>query len=79
MHTVKLNIDDKIYDKILCFLNEFGKDELEIIVEDVNFLENKKYLETELQETKEGKGSYYTIEEVEKRLDKIIEKHENNL
>jgi hypothetical protein len=79
MHTLKLNVDDKIYDKLIWFLKKFSKDELEIIVEDVKFQQNKKYLESELQEINEGKGIYFTTEEVEKRLDKIIEKHENNL
>ncbi len=79
MHSLKLNIDDKIYDRLLWFLNKFSKDELEIIIEDVNFEVNKKYLQSELNEIKEGKATFYTVEEVEQRLDKIIEKHESNL
>ena len=79
MHTLRLNVDDKIFDKLIWFLKKFSKDELEIIVEDVNFQENKRYLDSELKEINDGKGTYLTAEEVDKRLDMIIEKYENTL
>ena len=79
MHSVKLKIDDKIYDKLLLFLKKFSKDELEIVIEDSNLQENKKYLEAELKEVTEGKAKFYSVNEVEQRLDKIIKKHEDNL
>ncbi len=41
MHTVKLRIDDKIYDKLLGLLRKYSKDELEIIFEDSNLQENQ--------------------------------------
>jgi len=79
MHTLKLKIDDKIYDKLLLQLSKFSSDELEIIVDDVNFEENKKYLEAELKEILDGNANFYSVNEVELRLDKVIKKHEANL
>ena len=79
MHSVKLKIDDKIYDNLLWFLKKFSKDELEIVIEETNFQENKKYLEAELKEVIVGKARFYSVNEVEQRLDKIIKKHEDNL
>jgi hypothetical protein len=79
MHSVKLIIDDKIYDKLLWLLGKFNKDELEIVIEGSNLQENKKYLEAELKEVVEGNASFYSLNEVEQKLDKIIRKHEDNL
>ena len=79
MHTLKLKIDDKIYDKLLLQLSKFSSDELEIIVDDVNFEENKRYLEAELNEILEGNAKFYSVNEVEQKLDKVIKKHDSNL
>lgn len=79
MHSVKLKIDDKIYDHLLRILRQFSKEELEIVVEGSNGQDHQQYLEEELKETNEGNATFYSFEEVERRLDKIIEKHEDNL
>jgi hypothetical protein len=79
MHSVKLKIDDKVYDHLLWFLKKFSKDELEIVVEDNETLEDRQYLETELKEIVEGNASFYSIDEVEQRLDKVIARHEDHL
>ncbi len=79
MHSIKLKVNDKIYDKILWFLNKFSNDEIEIIIEDDNYLENKKYLEKELKEVLDGDNDFFSVNEVEQRLEKIIKKHEDNL
>lgn len=78
MHSIKLKIDDKIYENLLWLLRKFNKDELEIIIEDTNFKEHKMYLEAELKEVKEGNATFYSVNEVEQRLEKVIKKHENN-
>ena len=79
MHSVKLKIDDKIYDTLLKLLSKFNKDELEIVIEDSNWVEQKQYLKAELKEVIEGNATFYSMNEVEQRLEKIIKKHENNL
>lgn len=79
MHSIKLKIDDKIYEPLLWFLKKFSKDELEIIEEDNEMLENQQYLESELKEIVEGSATFYSIDEVEQRLDKVIARHEDHL
>ena len=79
MHTVKLKIDDKIYDNLLRLLSKFNKEELEIVVEDSNYQDQKQYLEAELKEITDGNATFHPMSEVEQRLEKIIKKHENNL
>ena len=76
MHTIRLKISDKIYDKIIWLLSKFNKDEVEVITESPEFSENKKYLEEELREIKEGNTEFLSLEEAEQRLEKVIKKHE---
>jgi len=47
MHTLKLNIQDSVFDKILYFLQNLPKDEVEI-VENSLIKEDWSYLETEI-------------------------------
>lgn len=77
--TVRLKIDDKIYHNLLRLLSKFNNEELEIVIEDSNHLEQKQYLEAELKEVIEGNATFHSMNEVEQRLEKIINKHGNNL
>lgn len=112
MHSVKLIIDDKIYEDLLCLLREYNKDELEILFEDetlqenntlsssqntsanssqqyldslqqlrerFHFDENKLYLEFELKKIIDGNAAFYSIDEVEHRLNLMIKKYEDKL
>ena len=79
MHTIRLKVNDKIYDKLLWLLNKFSKDEIEIVVEDSTFNHDQKYLEKELQEINSGEAKFIGVEEAEERLDNRIKKHENRI
>jgi hypothetical protein len=79
MHTIKLKIEDSVYDKFIWFLGKFTKDEVEVIIEDTNFSETKNYLESELNEIKSGKAIFFTVNETEQRLENLIKKHEGLL
>jgi len=75
MHTIHLRIDDKVYDHFKWLLNQFNKDEIEIIDDKPIDAETIAYLHAELQEMNEGKASYLSIKELEQRLeDKILAK-----
>ena len=78
MHTITLKIHDKVYKHFIWLLSRFSKDEIEIIDEDKSFLKIQSELQMELDEINEGKAKYYTIEELEERLESKIRKHENN-
>lgn len=44
IQTIKLKINDGIYNELMGFLNRFSKDEVEIIKENGDFNETKNYL-----------------------------------
>ena len=79
MHTLKLKIDDRIYDKLIRQLSKFSKDELEIVMDEPNFASTKKYLDAELNEIINGNASFLTLNEAEQRLETLIRKHEDHL
>ncbi|MCD4691933.1 MAG: hypothetical protein K8R79_03370 [Calditrichales bacterium] len=79
MQTIKLKINDSIYDKIMWFLSKFNKDEIEIISENHEFVSNQNYLQNELNQIETRKAKFYSINEVEDELDEIIAKHENSI
>ncbi len=79
MHTLKLKINDQVYDKLIWLLGKFTKDEVEIILDEPNFNETKKYLDAELDEITSGKAKFFTLNEAEQRLENLIKKHEDHL
>jgi hypothetical protein len=79
MHTLRLKINDTVFDKLIWLLSKFRKDEVEIINEDAEFFENQKYLEKELGEILKEEANFIEIDEVEQRLENIIKRHENSL
>jgi hypothetical protein len=79
MHTIRLKVNDKIYEKLLWLLSKFSKDEIEIVVENSTFSSDQKYLEKELIEILSGEAKFIGVEEAEDRLEKSIKKHENRI
>lgn len=79
MHTIKLKINDTVYDRLIWLLNKFTKDEVEIIIEESNFSETKKYLEAELDEIIGNKAAFLTLNETEQILENLIKKREDQL
>lgn len=79
MQTIRLRINDKIYDKLIWLLSKFNNDEVEIISENAEFIENQKYLNSELNEIIQGKAKFLDIYEVNQRLETIIAKNENTI
>ncbi len=79
MHTIRLKVNDKIYEKLLWLLSKFSKDEIEIVIESSSFSNDKKYLEKELNEIISGEAKFIGVEEVEERLEKSIKQHENRI
>jgi uncharacterized protein YdcH (DUF465 family) len=79
MQTIKIKVNDSIYDKIMWFLSKFNKDEIEIISENHEFVSNQNYLQNELDQIETRKAKFISINEVENELDEIIAKHENSI
>jgi hypothetical protein len=79
MQTIRLRINDKIYDKLIWLLGKFSKDEIEIIPESEDFTRTQKYLTEELDEITSKKASFMELNEAEEKLENVIRKHENSL
>lgn len=83
MQSIRLKINDKIFEKVLWLLSKFDKDEVEIIFEESGdksvFTNNQKYLKKELEEVLDGSAKFLSEEEAEYRLAKIIKKYEDRL
>jgi hypothetical protein len=79
MHTLRLKISDKVFDRLVWFLSKFSIEEVEIINEDTEFFENQKYLENELGDIIKGQANFIEINDVDARLENIIKSHEDSL
>lgn len=79
MHTVKLKVNDGVYDKLIELLSKFERDEVEIIHETSDFAKNQNYLTNELNEILTGKATFIEVNEAEQRLENIIKKHESSI
>ena len=79
MHTLKLKIQDKVYDKLISLLGKFTNEEVEIIIEENSLQETKEYLRKELDEMISGKANYLSVNETEQRLETLIKKHEDRI
>jgi len=79
MHTLTLQIDDSIYSNVLWFLHQLPSNKLRIVSDTVDevFIAHQKYLQNELDEIKSGKAVFFTTEQVEERLNKVIGRYEN--
>jgi len=62
MHTIKINIDDSVFDKVIYFLQNLPKNEVEI-VEDI-ITEDWSYLEAEIDKGIESGISDKSHEEI---------------
>ncbi|AOR27588.1 hypothetical protein FORMB_05350 [Formosa sp. Hel1_33_131] len=72
MYTIQLKISDKVYDKFIWLLSKFNKEEIEIVSESSDFTWTKEYLNNELNEIKNGKATFISQEDFEKRLNEIV-------
>ena len=79
MQTIRLNINEKVYDRLLWLLGKFGKDEVEIIPEDNDYAKNRQYLESELNEIQAGDASFIGIDQLEQRLTATINRREDRI
>jgi hypothetical protein len=79
MHTVRLKVNDSVYDKLLGLLSKCNKDEVEIISETFDFKQNQSYFSNELDEILTTKARFIEVEEAEQRLENIIKKHKSSI
>lgn len=78
MFTIRLNVKDSAYERLLKVLDGFTKDEIEILHDSQNFSKNQEYLQNEFEEIEAGKAIFISQEEFESRLSKVVDKYEYN-
>lgn len=74
MKSLELKVNKKIYDRLLEILSQFSSEELIIVNKD---RADKKYLQEKLSRIDEGKGDFFSLEELDVILEARIEKYEN--
>ena len=74
MKTIKLEISNKIYDKVLWLLQQFNPEDVKIIDE---YNADKLYLSKELEEIDAGTAEFISIEELDSVMEERISKYEN--
>tara|TARA_R110000868_G_scaffold241059_1_gene495639 strand:- start:293 stop:526 length:234 start_codon:yes stop_codon:yes gene_type:complete len=77
MATIRLNINEKVLDKVLWLLGHFSSEEVEIVREDAEFLKNKKAVQDELDLMNQGKATFISVEELDQQVRQAIAKHGN--
>lgn len=74
MKTIKLEISNKIYDKVLWLLEQFNSEDLKIIDDNKAI---KNYLSKELETIDNGTAEFISLEELDKVMQERISKYEN--
>lgn len=77
METIKLEVNKKIYDKLMGLLKQFKPEDLKIIDEKgAKFLQEKKYLDEQLKLIDSGKAKFLSLEEFNRLMEERIKKYE---
>ncbi len=76
MKTIKLEISNKIYDKVLWLLEQFNSEDLKIIDENKVI---KNYLSKELETIDNGTAEFISLEELDKVMQERVSKYEESL
>ena len=76
MQTIRLRVNDRVYKNLMRLLSKFGRNDIQVIEEDENYLSIQQYLKKELSKVEDGSAEYIDIDELEDTLDATIRKHE---
>jgi hypothetical protein len=75
MQTIRLRVNDKIYQHLMWFLKKISKDELQIIEEDKEFLAAQQEVRTELEQLERGNSEFIDLDQLDTSLEATIRKH----
>jgi len=79
MMTIRLQVHEAIYDKLMWLLGKFSREEIQIIPEPDNFEKNRQYLASEMEEILSGNAEFVDIKEAENRLRELARDSENRI
>ena len=75
MKTIKLEVNNNIYDKLIWLLKQFNSEDLKIETEKDASI--KKYLQNQLKELDSESAEFLSMEELDIKLEKTISKYED--
>ena len=77
MTTIRLNINEKVLEKVLKLLSRFTKEDVEIIKEDSDYLTNKEKIQGVMDRIDAGKEKLLSQDEFNSRLNQALSKYEH--
>jgi len=77
MQTIRLQVNNEAYKRLMWALNKFKKEELQIIVEDEQYVSVQNYLQDELKQIETGNAEFIDIDELDAGLEATIRQYED--
>lgn len=77
MQTIRLRVNDSIFQQLMWFLKRFCKNEIEVINENEEYLSIQKYLKKELESIENGKAEFISFNQLDEELESTIRKYED--
>lgn len=77
IQTIRLRVNDSIFQPLMWFLKRFGKNEIEIIYENEEYLSVQEYLKKELATIENGTAEFISFNELDQELEATIGKYED--
>lgn len=76
MQTIRLKVDDKIYNHLMWLLGRFNHEEIQVVREGNEHISIQEYLQNELEKIENGTAEFLSIEQLENDLENNIRKYE---
>jgi len=77
MQTIRLRVNDSIFQQLMWLLKRFSKNEIEVINENKEYLSIQEYLINELENIKNGKAEFISFNQLDQELESTIQKYED--
>jgi len=77
METLKITASHEIIEKVKDFIQSFQNENVDVTLENETFLENRNYLRKQLLDIDSGKTIFYSLDEIDSKLDATLAKYEN--
>lgn len=77
MQTIRLRVNDSIFQQLMWLLKRFSKDEIEVINENEEYLSIQEYLKKELEKIEKGTADFISRNQLDEGLESTIRKYED--
>ena len=77
MQTIRLRVNDSIFQQLMWFLKRFGKNEIEVISENDEYFSIQEYLKKELEKIENRTAEFISLNQFDEELESTIRKYED--